>query len=649
MQLAFSRALRLACYLCFCVAAASAHAAGEVSIDTLFKLPQYSQMRLSPDGKSLAALAPVGDNQSLMIIDLETKKPSAVSSMAGTDIVWYQWLGNDRFILESGMRGKRVDDLQSGTGQLWAIDRDGSNARRLNETNENAVAAAHGLRLVRTLPGDTTDVIAQEMTFDSRGSHPGALVRVDTRSGRRMAIAIGAPSGGESEHWVVDRKGVARALSAIDKGTARIFYRAGEDAAWKKLDEFPALSPGWEPLGVGDDDKTLIVAAHNGQDKTAIMRYDPATRTFGETMARHPKIDLDSLIWDEGRPVGVRYEADRGGTAMFDELLARVQDTVDRAFPDAVNVLSWSRDRSKFVVFSYSDRSPGAFFLFDLKSGRMQWLADVAPWIKAEAMAPMKPVRYKARDGLEIPAYLTLPPGSDGRNLPLVMVIHGGPWVRGDRWGFDPEVQFLASRGYAVLQPNFRGTLHYGWKHYSASFGQWGLAMEEDIEDGVHWAVEQGIADAKRVAIYGASYGGYAVMMGLAKTPDLYRCGIDYVGVTDLPLFLTATWADYSRSDFVEHGLYKTVGDPDKDAKRLRETSPVHLADRIKVPVLMAYGAADRRVPIEHGTRMKSALDRAGAQVEWMVVEGEGHGFRALENQKAFYGAMERFLARNLK
>jgi dipeptidyl aminopeptidase/acylaminoacyl peptidase len=400
---------------------------------------------------------------------------------------------------------------------------------------------------------------------------------------------------------------------------------------------------------VGDDDKTLIVAAHNGQDKTAIMRYDPATRTFGETMARHPKIDLDSLIWDEGRPVGVRYEADRGGTAMFDELLARVQDTVDRAFPDAVNVLSWSRDRSKFVVFSYSDRSPGAFFLFDLKSGRMQWLADVAPWIKAEAMAPMKPVRYKARDGLEIPAYLTLPPGSDGRNLPLVMVIHGGPWVRGDRWGFDPEVQFLASRGYAVLQPNFRGTLHYGWKHYSASFGQWGLAMEEDIEDGVHWAVAQGIADPKRVAIYGASYGGYATMMGLAKTPDLYRCGINYVGVTDLPLLMTATWSDTSRSEYQEYLAPLEIGDLDKDAKRLRETSPVNLASRIKVPVLMAYGAADVRVVLEHGTRMKSALDGAGVKNQWMIMEGEGHGFRDLENQKAFYSSVEKFLAENMK
>jgi dipeptidyl aminopeptidase/acylaminoacyl peptidase len=173
--------------------------------------------------------------------------------------------------------------------------------------------------------------------------------------------------------------------------------------------------------------------------------------------------------------------------------------------------------------------------------------------------------------------------------------------------------------------------------------------MEDDVADGVKWAVAQGIADPKRVCIYGASYGGYAAMMGVAKTPDLYRCAINYVGVTDIPLFLTMTWADYAHSDFIDYDAKVMVGDPDRDAKRLAETSPVNLAARIRVPVLMAYGAADVRVPIEHGTRMKSALDKAGVKYEWMVMDGEGHGFRDPENQKAFYTAMEKFLARNLR
>jgi dipeptidyl aminopeptidase/acylaminoacyl peptidase len=293
--------------------------------------------------------------------------------------------------------------------------------------------------------------------------------------------------------------------------------------------------------------------------------------------------------------------------------------------------------------------SPGSFYLLDAKSRKLEWLADVEPWIDPKSMSPMKAVRYKARDGLEIPAYLTIPRGSGGKSLPMVVMVHGGPWVEGDMWGYNPEVQFLASRGYAVLQPNFRGTLRYGWKHYSASFGQWGLAMQDDIEDGTRWAIGQGLADPKRVAIYGASYGGYATLMGLARTPDLYRCGIDYVGVTDLPLLLTATWSDFAYSDYLQYLAPRLIGDVDKDAKRLRDTSPVNLASRIKVPVLMAYGASDVRVPIEHGERMKSALERAGVKYEWMVMTGEGHGFQQLENQKAFYGAMEKFLSVNMR
>jgi len=301
-------------------------------------------------------------------------------------------------------------------------------------------------------------------------------------------------------------------------------------------------------------------------------------------------------------------------------------------------------------VTSRSDVLPGSYYLFDAKAGKMEWLVDQRPWIKPKEMAAMKPVRYKARDGLEIPAYLTLPSAGEQKNLPLLMIIHGGPWVSGDNWGFDPEAQFFASRGYAVLQPNFRGTLHYGWKHFSSSFGQWGLAMQDDISDGVKWAVDQGIADPKRVCIYGASYGGYATMMGLAKTPELYRCGINYVGVTDLNLNLTATWSDYAESEYLRYNAKEMLGDVDKDAERLKRTSPVELASRIKAPVFMAYGAADRRVPIEHGQRMKSALESAGNKpAVWIVADGEGHGFRDPKNVKMVYEAMEKFLAENLK
>jgi dipeptidyl aminopeptidase/acylaminoacyl peptidase len=300
------------------------------------------------------------------------------------------------------------------------------------------------------------------------------------------------------------------------------------------------------------------------------------------------------------------------------------------------------------VVVAHSDGLPASFYLFDRKAGKLEWLADASPWIDPKKMSPMEPIRYKARDGLEIPAYLTVPKSSKGKNLPMVVMVHGGPWVSGDEWHFNPEAQFLASRGYAVLQPNFRGTTRYGWKHFSSSFKQWGLTMQDDITDGVQWAIDQGVADPKRICIYGASYGGYATMMGLAKTPDLFKCGINYVGVTDLNLFGTATWSDFAYSEFLKYGLKDMVGDVSADKERLKSTSPVEMADRIKAPVLMAYGSSDVRVVPEHGTRMKSALERLGKKPQWMMVEGEGHGFRDMKNKVMFYGAMEKFLDENI-
>jgi dipeptidyl aminopeptidase/acylaminoacyl peptidase len=301
------------------------------------------------------------------------------------------------------------------------------------------------------------------------------------------------------------------------------------------------------------------------------------------------------------------------------------------------------------LIDSRSDVSPGSFYLYDRKSAKMEWLGDRQPWVDPKRMSPMQPVRYKARDGLEIPAYLTVPRDSSGKNLPLVVLVHGGPNIPGDSWGFQPEVQFLASRGYAVLQPNYRGTTRYGWKHFSSALKQWGLTMQDDVTDGVAWAVAQGFADPKRVCIYGGSYGGYAAMMGVAKTPEVFKCAINYVGVTDLPLLLTATWSDTYHSDFAVFADKYRIGDPDKDLDRLKATSPTNLASRIKAPVMMAYGASDVRVVPQHGTFMKSALERAGNPPEvWMMVDGEGHGFRRMDNQVMFYGAMEKFLDKHI-
>jgi dipeptidyl aminopeptidase/acylaminoacyl peptidase len=256
----------------------------------------------------------------------------------------------------------------------------------------------------------------------------------------------------------------------------------------------------------------------------------------------------------------------------------------------------------------------------------------------------MEPVSYTSRDGLKIHGYLTLPAGSTGKGLPLVVNPHGGPWTR-DAWGFNPEVQFLASRGFAVLQMNFRGSAGYGRSFLESGFRQWGLAMQDDVSDGARWAIEQGIADPERIAIYGGSYGGYAALSGMTSTPDLYACGISYVGVSNLFTWIAAIppyWKPYLEM------LYEMVGHPEKDEERFRRTSPFFNADNIVAPLLVAQGANDPRVRKEESDQIVEALRGRGVAVEYLVKENEGHGFSNEENRFEFYRLMEKFLQDHL-
>jgi dipeptidyl aminopeptidase/acylaminoacyl peptidase len=610
----------------------------KIPIETFFKISEYAAMNLSPDGLHIAALSPVaGGRQGLVIIDVKARKATPIVSLSDRDVVNTAWINNKRLFFSTGRLGERDADQRGG--DIVAIDLDGSDRRPLRIDRPAS--------LIRFLPGETDEVIAQEFGRTGGISTPGGIYRYNTRNGRHSLISLGKPDSGQVEGWLVDKNGVARGFEASSPGSRRVYYREGPDAPWQKLAEFNDEVTGdtWTLAGLSEDGK-LYVSSSVGRDKAAIVEYDPKTKTLGEIVAQHPQVNLTTFRGDyDGSIRGVFYNADKTGVAWLDPTLASVQKTVDNAFPDNVNSLSWSNDRNLFLVTSRSDVLPGSFYLFDRKAGKMEWLGDSRPWIDPKKMSPMQPVRYKARDGLEIPAYLTIPKGSSGKNLPLVMVVHGGPWVPGDTWGFSSEVQFLASRGYAVLQPNYRGTTRYGWKHFSSSFKQWGLAMQDDVTDGVAWAVQHGIADPKRVCIYGGSYGGYAAMMGVAKDPDVYKCAVNYVGVTDLPLLRSATWSDSYDSDFNQYSQNYRLGEGDL----LKKVSPTNLAANIKAPVMMAYGAADVRVVPEHGTFMKSALEKANHPPEvWMMVDGEGHGFQRLENQVMFYGAMEKFLDKHI-
>jgi dipeptidyl aminopeptidase/acylaminoacyl peptidase len=622
------------------------------SVATLFAAPATQGMVIAPDGKHIAALARVNGRLNVVVIDVATRRTRPATQMHFRDAVNVWWINSHRLLYESGTLDALEKDARGGG--LYAMDIDGNNARQVGPGRgepfgRSRLGIVRALALVRMLPNESDDFIAQEYLIDRHGSAPGPLVRVDSRNADRINVSDPQPDSGDTETWTADREGIARTLTVSSGREVRIWYRASEHAPWEKIGRNSTLSEEkWIPVAVDAGGKALLVTSWVGRDKGAIRRYDPAARAMGEIIAEHPQVDLTDIIQGgDGDALGVRFQADRAGFIWFDGPRATIQAQVDNALPDTVNSLSGSRDMKHFVVTSFSDVEPGIFYVFDREARKLDWLDDSSPWIDPKKMAPTQPIRYTARDGLEIPAYLTVPRGSPGKDLPMIVVVHGGPWVEGARWYYNPEVQFLASRGYAVLQPNYRGTTRYGWKHFSSSFMQWGLAMQDDITDGVRWAIAQGVADPARICIYGASYGGYAALMGLAKTPELYKCGIDYVGITDLRLFVTGTSSDLAYSPFHDE-MKAMVGDPQKDAERLKATSPVELASAIKAPVFLAYGGADRRVVPEHGLRMKAALEAAGREPLWMNAQGEGHGYRTLENDVKFYDAMEAFLADNI-
>jgi dipeptidyl aminopeptidase/acylaminoacyl peptidase len=456
-----------------------------------------------------------------------------------------------------------------------------------------------------------------------------------------------AENPGNIQQWITDHEGRLRLAVTTDGVNTSILFREGEEDDWREVATYD-FKEAASPRLFTFDNRAIYVASNVGRDKTAIYAYDLATGKEGELLFEHPEVDVGGLLYSRKRKLltGVTYETDRLGYHFFDEQRARLQSFLDERLPGYDNrLISHSKEETRFVVHSGSDRSMGAYHLLDTETMQLTKLFEISPWLDEDRMAAMSPIEYRSRDGLRIRGYLTAPLGVEPKGLPLVINPHGGPWAR-DSWGFNPEIQFLASRGYAVLQMNFRGSVGFGREFMEASFGQWGLTMQDDVTDGLRWAIEQGIADPERVAIYGGSYGGYAALSGLTKTPDLYACGISYVGVSNLFTWIAAIppyWKPYLEM------VYEMVGHPEHDAQRFRENSPLFNADKIDVPLFVAQGANDPRVRKEESDQIVEALRGRGVEVEYMVKENEGHGFSNEENRFDFYRAMEQFLARHMR
>ncbi|MGI4844661.1 MAG: alpha/beta fold hydrolase [Janthinobacterium lividum] len=656
--------------LCLALAAASAAVLPSHARDTpppvesFFSNPLMEHAALSPSGRYLAALtgAP-GRRDMLIVVDLQEKKGKIVAGYKDVDVLDFQWVNDNRLLFN-------VTDKQVGPGGevlasgLYAVDRDGEKLRQLAQRRgndgivegtgriERHILPWHTFMLGQRGAQDSDAVYVTSVKFGNRDQvRTTELLRLDTVTGRVQPVPRPGPVGG----WMLDNAGEPRLAVSSERGTTTIHYREPSSGNWRTIAQFATYTGSKEafsPVGFGSDG-TLYVRAHGGEDASSLYRFDLAAGKIDpEPVLVTRGYDFTGrLLGQRGKLLGVRIETDGLTSVWFDKDMQAVQQKVDKLLPATSNLISPASrlDAPWVLVESYSDLRPRFYNLYNLKTGELNPVGNSREGIDPRRMARQDPVRYKARDGREIPALLTLPAGSK-KNLPLVVLVHGGPYVRGNHWGWEPETQFLASRGYAVVAPDFRGSLGYGHAHYQAGWKQWGLAMQDDIADAARWAIAQGIADPKRICIAGASYGGYATLMGLVNDPDLYRCGINWIGVTDINLLYDGHWSFESdlQDDFKVHAMPVLIGDQVKDAAQLKATSPIEQATRITQPLLMAYGAVDRRVPLYHGTKFRDAVKKHNQQVEWVVYPDEGHGWTRPETRFDFWTRVEKFLAKHI-
>lgn len=584
---------------------------------------------LSPDGRHIAAILFSGINYGLILIDTETLAVKKLREGRRFSKGYWSYLKAPRDVTWADNDVLAVDfgyDAES-------MDLEGNKLRTLGESVVGGVGfgAATGEVLV----------------IKDAGSRQVARCKARTAECTKFWHPPGQPL-----RYAFDKRGVLRAITLVnsplfkDATTVSNWYKPADKEAWTKLAEFRIDETFWVPAYVPDEPDTLVISSRQGRDTRALFNYDTLARRQTEMLAGHPTQDI--LSWEGIEQASFDYVATGGmlrEQVWFHPEWAAMQKQVDVLLPNRVNVISGDPRRA-VLVLSYGDVDPGTWYYFDSARKSLVMVGKVRSSVDPEKMRPMEVMSYKAADGLTIPAYLTRPAASTGSPAPMIVLIHGGPMAR-DRWAWDPDVQLLANRGYLVFQPQFRGSSGFGRKFEEAGFGEWGKAMQDDITAGVRHLVEQGIADPKRICIVGASYGGYAALWGLVKTPELYRCGISFAGVTDIG-HLFSDWSDL-RFDKASRQLMKRhIGDKTMGAQLFDPVSPLRHAARIAAPVLLMHGREDERVPIAHGRRMRDALAANGKDVTWLVFNEEGHGLRYQYNQIAYYEAMFDFLGKHL-
>jgi len=603
-----------------------------IPLEDFFKNPEKSAYMISPDGKYYSFMAPYESRMNIFIQKIGQDSAIRVTSETERNVAGYFWGNNNRILFLKDTGGDE-------NFHLYGVNIDGSNLLPLTAFEK-----------VRTEIIDDLPEIEKEVIIGMNKRNPQIFdpYRLNIETGELTMLA---ENPGTIQSWMTDHDGKLRIAVALDGVNQSLLYRNTENEPFKAI-LTTSFKETLNPFLFTTDNQKIYAASNLNRDKEALVIFDPQTMKESEMLYENDKYDISWAAYSKKDKVlqYVSYTAHDGTKHhFFDDKTKVIFDKISaKVSGKPFGISSRNKDENKLVVRTYNDKTPGGYYVYDTEKEELTHIADVYPWLDENNMSAMNCVTYTSHDGINIEAYLTLPKGYTleiAKKLPVVVNPHGGPWYR-DSWGFNPEVQFLANRGYAVFQMNFRGSTGYGKKFWEISFKQWGKTMQDDITDGAEWLKQKGIADPEKIAIYGGSYGGYATLAGLTFTPDLYACGVDYVGVSNLFTFLN-TIPPYWKP--MLDMMYEMVGNPKSDSTLLASASPVLHVDKIKAPLFIAQGANDPRVNKDESDQMVAALKKRGIETEYMVKDNEGHGFHNEENRFDFYRAMEKFLADHLK
>lgn len=601
--------------------------AKQIPLENFFKNPEKSSYQISPDGSFYSFMAPYKNRMNIFIQKIGDSSATQLTFEEARDIAGYFWPNNEQIVFLK-------DEAGDENFHLFGVNIDGSNP--IGFTDFEGVRA----QIIDDLP-DQKDFVV--IGLNKRNKQVFDPYRLNLKTGE---ISMLAENPGNIQGWMFDHDGKLRIATAIVDGVNQsILYRENEEDEFKTIIT-TNFKEGFNPQFFTFDNKNIIGSSNLGRDKYAIVEFDPISAKEVKVLYANDDYDVNGVGYSRKRKVitAAYFESWKSERHYFDSTSKATFEKIQKRLAGyEIGITGVNKDENILILRTYSDKSLGAYYIYNSEDDKMKKIVDVSPWIDENEMSNQLPIAYQSRDGLKINGYLTLPKGynmENAKNLPVVINPHGGPWAR-DSWGFNPEIQFLANRGYAVLQMNFRGSTGYGRKFFESSFKKWGREMQDDITDGTQWLIDKGIADSTRIAIYGGSYGGYATLMGLVKEPKMYAAGVDYVGVSNMFTFMKTIppyWEPMLEM------MYEMVGDVEKDSAMLREVSPVFHVDKIKAPLFIAQGANDPRVNVDESDQMVKAMKEKGIDVEYLVKKDEGHGFRNEENRFEFYRAMEKFL-----